>query len=317
MVKTECQKIIKQLVSFGTRQNAVALEASAYLQDILKSNRVSFVVKEYFVDLPVWEKGTLIADGVSIQCLPTGLTSGVLTEVDPKTTSLISSRHFFNTPHVNSNEQCNTISRANFSFAPSIAISKNDLERVINAKKIVGEIQVQKVKQKTEQILVGNLQNPKTIIFSHFDSIGTGAVDNASGTALCIHLLLKNKKFLEETLFVFDGNEELSYDAPTYWGKGYRNFEETYGSVMKTCKQILVVDCVGYAQTNIITEGEIVPLAFPIQNLETYANKIKLITSDYDRLMSVYHSDDDNGSMIQEHFLDEARQSIKSYLERV
>lgn len=311
-----CKKIINQLVSFGTRQNETALEASAYIQRLLRDANITFVLEAYFVDLPVWSAWSLDADGEAVACLPTGLTSGTLTKKDKKTTSLIPSKHFFTTPHINFNEQCETISRANFSLAPSLAISKKDLEKVTNANQLQGEVRVEKVLQKTEQILVGNMKNPTVIVFSHFDSVGTGAIDNASGTAVCLDMIFENKHLLETTLFVFDGNEEVSFDTPVYWGKGYRNFQATYASIMNTCETIVVVDCVGYGQTQVVTEGELLSLAFPIEQIETYTHKIRLVTSDYDRLMMVYHSDADDGSLVEDVFLKEATRFVKQLIEK-
>ncbi len=309
------KKIMAQLVSLGERQNAVALEASAYIQHLFSLAGITFLVEEYAVDLPQWGSCALTADGEAVACLPTGLTSGVITKNDPITTSLISSKEFLTTPHINVNERCRVISRANFSFAPSLAIAEKDIVKVTNATTIVGEVRVEKIKQKTEQILVGNLKNPKCIVFSHFDSVGTGAIDNASGTAMCIDLILKDPRLLDENLFVFDGNEEVSYDMPTYWGKGYRNFEEKYGASMETCECLVVVDCIGYEKTQVITEGDILPLAFPIQRAERYADKIRLVTSDYDSLMTVYHSDEDNGALVQDAFWDEAKQTLKRLID--
>ncbi len=54
------------------------------------------------------------------------------------------------------------------------------------------------------------------LVFSHYDSISSGVIDNASGTALSLYLVINYPKLLEKTLFVFAGNEELSYDEPIY-----------------------------------------------------------------------------------------------------
>ncbi len=176
---------------------------------------------------------------------------------------------------------------------------------------------VEKQKQTTYQILVGDRKNPKNIIFSHFDSVGTGAVDNATGTALMVELILSSPELLRDNLFVFDGNEEISYDHPVYWGRGYRNFEQKYPKQVERAQQLLVIDCIGYHKTQVLngkTNSTIVKLAFPIKHIEKYSGKIKLITSDYDKLMSVYHSDLDDGEMIEEKYMKEAMEVVRGEL---
>lgn len=311
------KEIIKNVVKFGTRQGAQAKSACEYLYSLLKENKVTYKVEIYDVDLPVWKKYSLKADGRKIACLPTGLTSGSIQSNDVLTSSLISSRYFLDTPHVNFNPKSSMISQANFSFAPSLAISRDSLMRVCSSKKIEGQLVVEKKKQKTYQILVGNIKNPKNIVFSHFDSIGKGAVDNASGTALMVEVILTQPEFLKDNLFLFDGNEELSYDKPVYWGKGYRNFEARYARQMSKAQQLIVVDCIGYAKTEILqgkSGSSIIPLAFPIKNCKKYGNKITLITSDYNKLMNVYHSDADDGDSIQDKFMKEAAQLLRNFL---
>ncbi len=311
------EKIIKNLVKQGTRQGVQVTGAYKYLCSLLTKDKIPYTIETYHVDLPVYRKYSLKADGRLIPCLPTGLTSGKIADASVLTTSLISSKLFLDTPHINFNPKSEVISQANFSFAPSLAVSRNSLVELCNAKKIEGEVIVKKEKQKTYQILVGNTKNPKNIVFSHFDSIGKGAVDNASGTALRIEMIFTHPESLKDSLFVFDGNEELSYDKPIYWGKGYRNFEKRYGKQMASARQLVAVDCVGYAKTEVLTGKSgngIIKLAFPVANIEKYNSKIQLITSDYDKLMNVYHSDGDNSDIIQDRFMKEALKVLKDLL---
>ena len=95
--------------------------------------------------------------------------------------------------NINFNPLCDSISKANFYFAPSVAVNRDLISALCRARKVEGFVDVEKVKFDSESILVGNLKNPKNIVFSHFDSIGPGAIDNASGTAICIKLILENK----------------------------------------------------------------------------------------------------------------------------
>jgi hypothetical protein len=305
---------VSGICSFGMRQGKSALQASAYIQKRLKKEGVPFRVETYTVALPVFKQTTLVADGKRIPCLPTSFTSGEIANAYALISSLISSKQFFDVSHINFNPACNIISRPNFSSAPSLAIARDDVPRVSKAKKVQGKIVVSRVDQKTEQVLVGNELNPKTIVFSHFDSISIGAVDNASGTALCLELLLEKPELLKETLFVFDGNEELSYDRPQYWGKGYRNFQQTFPKVMQQAKRLVIVDCIGYAPTEAICGGPIISLAFPIANIDTYIDRITLLTSSYEKLMPMYHSDLDKVGNIKSRFITEARDMLERFL---
>ncbi len=303
------KEIIKIITDIGTRQNKTTKLAYKVITDLLLSHNIEFITKKYQVYLPVFKKSYLKVDGENIPCLPTGLTSGKINTAGIVTTSLISSKVFLDIPHINFNPKCKIISRANFSFSPSLAVPRDSIEKICKEKIINGKIEVVKEKQEALQILVGNNRNPKNIIFSHFDSIGSGAVDNASGTALMLEMIIKNRKLLNDNLFVFDGNEEISYDLPIYWGKGYRNFERKYPKQISGAKKLIVIDCIGYDKTITLsgkTNSKIIKLAFPIKKIDGYYSKIKLITSDYDKLMEVYHSDLDQVGLIKEKYMKQA-----------
>ncbi len=307
-------KVVKNLTALGGRQDTALQKAYKYLSSVFIKNKIPFKTEMYHVALPVWKNYSLKADGRNIPCLPTGLMSGSITDVYTVASSLVSSPCFLDTPHINFNPKCEIISRADFSFAPALAIARGSLVDLCKAKNIRGEVKVQKKIQDTRQILIGNAKNPRNIVFSHFDSIGTGAVDNASGTALMIQLIIDCPQLLKENLFVLDGNEELSYDKPVYWGRGYRNFEKKYPGQISQAKKLIAVDCIGYAPTEVLTKGPIIKLAFPIKGVEKLAKKISLVTSDYDSLMEVYHSDDDVPGIIKTKYVKEALEKLKNIL---
>ncbi len=303
------KEIIKIITDIGTRQNKTTKLAYKVITDLLLSHNIEFITEKYQVYLPVFKKSYLKADGENIPCLPTGLTSGKINTAGIVTTSLISSKVFLDIPHINFNPKCKIISRANFSFSPSIAVSRDFIEKICKAKIINGKIEVVKEKQEALQILVGNNRNPKNIIFSHFDSIGSGAVDNASGTALMLEMIIKNRDILKDNLLIFDGNEEVSYDKPVYWGRGYRNYEQRYPKQIAGAKKLIVIDCIGYDKTITLSgriDSKIIKLAFPIKKINKYYSKIKLITSDYDKLMKVYHSDLDQVGLIKDKYMEQA-----------
>jgi hypothetical protein len=305
--------VVSKLAALGTRQGVAAKKACDVISSVLREFGITYKTETYRVELPVWKKCVLRADRKNIPCMPTGFTSGTFDEVTAYTSSLVSSRYFLDVPHINFNPRSKAISRANFSFAPSCAVAAGSLPALFKARNLKGELKVLKKVQTTYQILVGNRRNPKTIVFSHVDSVGPGAIDNASGTALMLQAIIDKPKRLEETLFVFDGNEEMSYDYPTYWGKGYRNFEKKYPRLMLAARHIVVVDCIGYAPTEILKKGPIIKLAFPIAGIQKLQSKISLITSDYDALMPVYHSAGDVPSNIRRRFVLEALEKLDVY----
>ena len=74
----------------------------------------------------------------------------------------------------------------------------------------MGKLEVERTKHHSKNILVGNTVDPTTIIFSHYDSIAQGAVDNASGTMLSLELIAEFPVLLQSVLFVLCGNEQIA-----------------------------------------------------------------------------------------------------------
>jgi len=306
--------IIKRITKLGERQGKNILLVQKIITDILDNEGINYIIEKNLEMMPVWKKSALYIDGKKIDSLPTSFNSGKIESNYTITSSLISSKYFLDTAHINFNPKSSIISRANFSFAPSFAVNRKDIQKISKADKILGEVFVNKIKTELPQILVGNAKNPRNIIFSHFDSVGTGAIDNASGTAVCLGAIIQNKNILENSLFVFDGNEEISFDYPIYWGKGYRNFEKKYSRIMKKASRIVAVDCVGYSKSEIIKDEKVLKLALPLNDNKKYKEKMYLIASDYDKLMNVYHSDNDRLSLITEDYLSEAARKLNQII---
>ncbi|MEK9161321.1 MAG: hypothetical protein AAB822_01035, partial [Patescibacteria group bacterium] len=122
--------------------------------------------------------------------------------------------------------------------------------------------------------------------------------------------LINDSYLLKNNLFVFDGNEELSYDYPTYWGHGYRVFEKRHKIILKKAKKIFVVDCVGNGKTNIINDQKIINLAFPIYSIEKLKDKIFIVSGSMEKLRRVYHSEKDIAKEIKKLFLNEAEELL-------
>lgn len=314
MVNIEIKEVVEKLCFFGERQLKQNVLAKEFILSLLEKEKIIFTIFSFETEIPKFKNYGLFIDGVKVDCLPTGLISGKIKSNFNIISSLTSSQDFLQKENINFNPLCDSISRANFYFAPSVAVNRDLIFALCRSKKVEGFIDVEKVKFNSESILVGNLKNPKNIVFSHFDSIGPGAIDNASGTAICLKLILENKNILEDTLFVFDSNEEISYDTPIYWGKGYREFEKNNLDLLENAKKIVVVDCIGYSQTQKITDKNILKLAFPIKKMDKLSSKIVLFSGDYNKLMRVYQSPIDLPLMVSEEFLRKTLEEVKDYL---
>ena len=297
--------MVRRLVDIGERQGEGEKKAREVILSCLDSCREH----KFVVHQPYFERCSLLADAKDVDCLPTGLVSGKIESKE----NIISSLSDGKGANINFNPLCNVISRPSYYNSPSFAVSHEGLNRILNAKKVQGEMRVLGKEHEAAFITAGNENNPRIIVFTHYDSLGPGAVDNASGTAVCIEVIRNHPEILNEVLFVFDGNEELSMDEP-YWGHGYRVFEKQNANLLENAEKIFVVDSVGHSQPQLITEGELLELAFPIRKLNRFCNKVSVITGDFEKLMEIYHSEKDRIDIINERFLVETKNFLKSLL---
>jgi len=288
-----------RLAALGTRQFEQETEAARVITALLAAHGISYFLQPFTLDLPWVKKAALLVDGQKIPCFSIGLVSGEVQQEGVKC-----------------NLACEVISRDIHYFNPTVAVAPKDWPLVLSAQEICGRIEVERRPHCSANILVGNKENPKRIAFAHFDSIGRGAIDNASGVAVMLAAIVGEQGLLRENLFVFSGCEELSFDNPNYWGYGYRVFEKEYDALMRATEKIVVVDCLGYSPTGLFDMEEIRQLTFPVKNLDLWEDKIKVLIGDFQILMSVLHSDHDDGRMIEPRFLAEAKNILVEFLAR-
>jgi len=301
-------EIVEKILAIGERQFAGERKTATFIKDFLRKNNIEFKTQNFFTLSPKIKKAELKIGNSTIDCEATGFISGTVNTKLILNSLESSQLHLFES-NINSNPACKSVSLSNFYFAPSIAIKNTD-KRKIQTKNVVAEIKVTKKKYQSENILVGNMKNPVNIFFGHYDSIKTGAIDNASGIGVMLKLVLDRPELLFDSLFCFCGNEELSYDKPIYWGHGYRVFEKKYFTLLKRCSKILVVDCVGNGKTIGITDKNILIKAFPIKNIRDLADKIIAVSGNIPKLMKVYHSNDDTIKQLDEKFLQDTLKFI-------
>lgn len=309
------QTIIADLVKLGERQLRSADQAQEYIKSILKTNNVAFQYEQYETVIPHYERAELEIDGVPLETLGCGLVSGEITDADTVLSSLISSQKNLYDANINFNPRCLEISRSNHYQAPALAIKSSDVAQVLAAGTVRGIMEVKQQLHTAGFFLVGNSVAPEQIVVSHFDSIGPGAVDNASGVALSLQLILEQPELLTRILFIIDGNEEVSFDEGIYWGHGYRVFEDRYGSLLELAKKILVLDSFGYSAPELIKDLPTLTLAFPVANIQNLAVKSVLLSGSYQGLMEFYHAANDLPDRINDRHWEQSKQIILSEIE--
>jgi len=303
---------INALVQFSPRQLKGETKAALFIISLLKKNKIAYFLQKFNVKIPVVKKVILKADKKEIKCDGCCFIGGEISNKEYIISSLLPSEICQNDANINFNPKCLTVSNSNYYFAPAVSIAHKSLFKILKAKNIKGRVDIMPINHKAINILVGNKKNPKFVCFAHYDSIKKGAIDNASGVALLMNIILSNSNKLKDTLFIFSASEELSYNKPVYWGYGFRVFEKEYYQLFKKAKKIIVVDSVGNGKTVILNNLEMIKLGFPIKNIKKLAKKTVLITGDFEQLMTVYHSDIDDGRGIEEKYLNEAYSIIIS-----
>jgi hypothetical protein len=305
-------KYVKELVDLSPRFAHGEEKAAQYIRTVLDTHKVTYTDQEYEVAVPVPEKVTLIADGKKIECRNVGMEGGTFEGKDNLVSSLFwGDTDFYYPQNINFNPRCDgAVSMALYYKHPALAIRRSDIETILNAEKIHGETIVKPYTFTGHNFLVGNRKNPKTIIFTHYDCWETGAIDNASGTAVLMDTVLHNPELFKNNLFVIAGTEEISYDEPIYWGKGYREFQKEYSVLLEKADSLKVIDGVGYSEHQWITDPHIVILGLPLDTFETYQSKCSMITGDFDFLMEIYHSSDDTPDLLSENRLRDAQKLL-------
>ncbi|MDT7890475.1 MAG: hypothetical protein RQ869_00190 [Candidatus Nanopusillus sp.] len=294
--------IIKDLEKFSPRNNEESLNnTSKYIKENLEKVRIDFFDQYFKVSIPFDEGSYILLDnGEKIIGKANSFVSGYFEEKNIYSSQNINQE--ISIPHINYNQYYDAFSGVIFYDFPVINIKKSDLIKVINSGEIKVYVNVKRKLIKTENILVGNIKNPKNIIFTHFDTIFNGALDNSSGTATLLYGIINNKININENLIVFSGCEELSYDRPYYWGYGYRVFEYEYKEILEKSKKIIVYDMLGHSKP--ILTKDYIKEAFPIMSEYLYEKSILISESNNDWI-KFYHSDADTIDKINEDYIEE------------
>lgn len=302
---------VLEIVAFSPRQLENEKKTAQYVMDFLSDKKIAFITEKYDVEIPHVHESYLEADGSIVPCEGSCFVSGEILGKEHVVSSLIFDQKFTEGSIINFNPQCAGISLPIYYSVPAVAVSRFSKKKLLNAKNIRGYVRVEHVKHEAVNILVGNLKNPLSICFAHYDSIESGAIDNASGVAVMMEMIERHPESLRDVLYVFAANEELSCANELYWGNGYRVFESHYEQVMERAQSIIVIDSVGNGLAKKISDMELLLLGFPIKNIKKWHDKISFVTGDFSHLMTVYHSSMDDGRGMTEEYMEDAYNMVR------
>ena len=311
------KKFIARMIKYSPRQGKNEQKTAEFIIFTLKKHEIRLVRQNFKTTIPSVKKTWLKADGQKLLCAGSSFVSGRIDGKENIVSSLILSDECANLPNINFNPKSKFVSRPSFYYAPAIAVDQSGLIKILRSDKIRGEVRVRPLAFDSSNILVGNAVNPKIIVFAHYDSIEAGATDNASGTAVMMDVIIGHSETLKFVLYVFAGNEELSYDRPTYWGRGYRAFEKENKKILERSEKIIVVDSLGNGKTIVDQDPDMMHLAFPIANKNKWKNKIALIYGDIGKLMKVYHSKNDDLKQLDDKRLKESVRVLVQEIKRL
>ena len=299
-------QFIRRMIAYSPRQLGGEAKARALIESALRLHRIPSTRHGFRTAIPKARSAVLMADGKRIPCQNTGFIGGKILGKSYLVSSMIPSRFLITHPNINFNPLCpETISCSNHYFAPSLAVPRSAMPQLLRAKIVEGKTSVQRTPHRTANVLVGNQKNPRVICFAHYDSINRGAIDNASGVAVMMAAIIRRPELLKAALFIFSANEELSYDRPTYWGRGFREFERKFFRQMVQAKKIVAIDSLGYGRTLVSQHPNLQYLAFPISNIKLWRKKIYVVCGEFEKLMAIYHSDADDMRGMDRRYLED------------
>jgi len=304
-------KLIKNLTDIGPRYANKEILAAKVIENWLSSLKIPFIAQPFNTEVPVCVTADLKADGQKINCIGSTIISGEI----PSGKYLISNFGYSGICPYNIaySPVTDSISVVDHYKVPSVTISRKDVIKIIMSKNVNGVVTVRKTQIDTENILVGNIENPYNIVFSHFDSIiGRGAVDNAGSVAIMMSCLANNQDLLRTTLFNFSGNEEIAYDDYKLSGYGFRVFEKQYSSLLKKAKKIIVMDGLGVGVPSFTQNG--LDWVLQVKTLDQIREKVFWLQNDQTPVLQYFHTLNDNDEIIKDEFLSTAENKLKQEL---
>ncbi len=295
------------LCDFAPRMWDAETEAAAYIRDELDRRDVPYTVQAYDVVYPTFPVAELEVDGETVECLPSGLTSGDITGK-----AVIDNLHVsdHDGPNINFNPVCPALSKPTFYEGPALTVKRGDVGKILAADNIHGRLEVERERFTSQNIIVGTTDDPDLLIFTHYDSWWGGFLDNAFSVATLLHLAPHLD--LDRVCIVFAGSEEFSDEDP-YWCYGYRQFEKSFYPAVRDADRIAVVDTIGRGETQVSQDRAILAEALVLDDPD-YIGKTDLLIGEFDRIMEIYHSPIDTRDKVTHR--DHAIDTVTDYLDR-
>lgn len=174
--------LIQELLRFSPREGKNETRAGKFLTGLLDQTKIKYSLQKFTITIPQTIKAELTADGKNIPCSSLCFASGEINSKENLISSLTETEKNF--PYIGFNPYCPGISATGRSIKyPALAIARDDLPKIFKGKSVQGLVKIKPTKHQSQNILVGNLNKPTNLIFTHYDSIYSGTVDNASGVA--------------------------------------------------------------------------------------------------------------------------------------
>lgn len=281
-MKEQVVELASKLADLSPRRADSEREAAQLIKQNIDQD---FIEQSYEVVYPDFQEWFLKVDGQKINCLPGGLRSGRIEEKNV-VNSIHNGQEDVKYPAISFNPYAEGLSAATFYSSPVLAVDPADIDKVLNADKIEGELKVEWKSEESSNIIVGNKEDPEKIVMTHYDSLWGGFIDNGFSVSLLVNIL--DEIDLDKNLVVFAGSEEISHESP-YHCYGYRRFEARYSDALQKADQICVVDSLGRGEQKVIESREIVEKAI-VFSQSRFMEKTKLLASKYHDVLDIYHS---------------------------
>ncbi len=277
--------IADRLCEYAPRMWENEAKAAELIKAELAQRDVPVTEQPYDVVYPTFPEYGLTVDGEQIECLPSGLRNGRITEKTVIDAFHVSGSNF-GQPNINFNPACSGLSKPTFYNAPALSVARQDIPTILEADEIDGHLAVDAEQFTSRNFLIGSTDDPELIVFTHYDSWWGGFLDNAFSVATLLELAPHLD--LSRVLIVVAGSEEFS-NEDTYWCYGYRQFETAHHDLIQQADRIAVMDTIGRGTTQVNTDKDLLHEAL-VLNGSDYIDKTELLIGQFDRLMEVYHS---------------------------
>lgn len=302
--------LITELTQISPRRGLGEQQAANIIKNYLKENSVEYVTQEFQCTIPNIIKAELFADDKNIPCIGASFVSG---KIDINATIVNAFGPDIKKSQIIFNPVSEGICLQTYKDYPAIAVNRDSIIELTLANTIRGEVLVEPFEFESQNILVGNLENPTKITFAHYDSIvGAGAIDNAGSVGVIMQTLVENPALLKDNLFVFIGCEEESISSKEGL-YGFKQFDKTYRNILKTAKEIIVIDGVGITEPKIVSDHIDWVFSLNVEDKEIIA-KTFWMQNDQTKVMKYYHTVLDTHNLLETEHLNHAKELLISVL---